>query len=417
MHPGRWKVTLEKVLDLRIRRRRALAAFALPAAALVIPSLGPTTAFAAPSSNQDDQGRRGDFGFVYTNLNTAPMNTVAGFARHANGTLRPLPGSPFTVGGVGAGATVGSQGALQAARGGRFLLVANAASNNISVVAVDDDGSLRPVAGSPFSSNGTMPVSIAVHDDLVYVANAGDGGANYTGFRLGENGQLKPLAGSTVSVPDGSSLGDVLFNGTGTILVGARVTYQKPGSSTAGAIDSFRVGSNGLLSAAPGSPYAAPIDGPLGSAFRTTNSWQLFVTLAHGGPDKGAVQAYSVTRDGVLTPIGAPVGVNQTATCWGAVLPNGRYFYAANAGSDSISVLSIAPDGSLTDEGYTTLKGGPGLGTFDIGIDPAGRTLYVVDTAKGEISVGAIKGDSLVELKSSPVGLPTGVHPFGIVVI
>jgi len=410
-------MTLEKTLNLRIRRRRALAAFALPAAALVIPALGPVTAFAAPAADRDDRDQRRISGFVYTNLNTAPMNTVAGFDRRLDGSLSALPRSPFPVGGVGAGSTVGSQGALQVAGDGRFLLVANAASNDISVVLIRPDGSLRPVPGSPFSSNGKMPVSIAVHGDLVYVANAGDGGANYTGFRLREDGRLTPIAGSTVPVPDGSSLGDVLFNGDGRILVGARVTYQKPGSSLAGAIDSFSVGDNGLLTAAPGSPFAAPIAGPLGSAFRPSNDWQLFVTLAHGGTNAGAVQAYSVARDGALTPIGGPVGTGQTATCWGAVSPNSEYVYAANAGSDSISVLSIAANGALTDQGYTTLKGGPGLGTFDIGVDPTGHTLYVVDTNKGEISVAAIKGDTLVEVASSPVALPTDVHPFGIVVL
>jgi hypothetical protein len=34
------------------------------------------------------------------------------------------------------------------------------------------------------------PVSVAIHGDLVYVANSGDGGSNYTGFRLGPNGRL-----------------------------------------------------------------------------------------------------------------------------------------------------------------------------------------------------------------------------------
>ena len=57
-----------------------------------------------------------------------------------------------------------------------------------------------------------LPVSVAVHDNLVYVANAGNGGSNYTGFRLRRDGRLTPIAGSTVAVPGGSQAGDVLFN-------------------------------------------------------------------------------------------------------------------------------------------------------------------------------------------------------------
>ena len=63
------------------------------------------------------------------------------------------------------------------------------------------------------SSGGVLPVSVAIPDDLVYVANSGNGGSNYAGFRLGPDGRLEPIAGSAVALPDGSQPGDVLFNG------------------------------------------------------------------------------------------------------------------------------------------------------------------------------------------------------------
>jgi hypothetical protein len=70
-----------------------------------------------------------------------------------------------------------------------------------------------PAAGSASAASdvvGHLYVnSIAVHGTLVYVANAGDGGSNYTGFTLNPGGHLRPFAGSTVSLPDGSSPGDV----------------------------------------------------------------------------------------------------------------------------------------------------------------------------------------------------------------
>ena len=44
------------------------------------------------------------------------------------------------------------------------------------------DGSLTPVPGSPFASGGVEPNSIAVHGNLVYVSNFGS--PNYTGFCL-----------------------------------------------------------------------------------------------------------------------------------------------------------------------------------------------------------------------------------------
>jgi len=42
--------------------------------------------------------------------------------------------------------------------------------------------------------------------------------------------------------------------------------------------------------------------------------------------------------------------------------------------------------------------------------------LYVVDSGSNAVSAFTVSGGSLSELASSPVSLPTGAHPFGIVV-
>ena len=46
-------------------------------------------------------------GHAYVNDNAAGANTVAAFDRHADGSLTPIPGSPFPVGGAGLGAGLG----------------------------------------------------------------------------------------------------------------------------------------------------------------------------------------------------------------------------------------------------------------------------------------------------------------------
>jgi 6-phosphogluconolactonase len=145
----------------------------------------------------------GVVGHLYVNDNTAGVNTIGAFDRHADGTLTPLPGSPFVAGGAGTGHGIGSQGALQMTADGRYLLAVDAGSNQISVLRIKHDGGLEPVGGGPVGSGGVEPVSIAVHSGLVYVANAGNGGSNYTGFTLNPGGHLRPIAGSTVPLPDG----------------------------------------------------------------------------------------------------------------------------------------------------------------------------------------------------------------------
>ncbi len=129
-------------------------------------------------------------GHVYVNDNTAGTNTIGAFDRHADGSLTPEAGSPFAAGGAGTGTGLASQGAIQITPDGRFLLAVDAGSNQISVLRIHRDGSLSLVPGGVVSSGGLLPDSVAVHGDLVYVANSGTGGSNYTGFRLGFFGQL-----------------------------------------------------------------------------------------------------------------------------------------------------------------------------------------------------------------------------------
>ena len=348
-------------------------------------------------------------GHLYVNDNTAGTNTIAAFDRHADGTLTPLHGSPFAAGGAGTGAVVGSQGALQVSSDGKYLLAVDAGSNQISVLRINSDGELSPVGGGPVSSGGSKPVSVAVHGSLVYVANAADGGSNYTGFTLNPGGHLQPLAGSTVPLPDGSSPGDVLFSGDGTRLVGARV-----GTSL---IDSFIVGRDGLLTAAAASPFAAQGLGPFGSEFRPTDPTQLFVSNAHNvGPGTGTISAFSDASDGALTSIGSsPYGDLQTAPCWVEISHDGQFLFTINTASHSISRYVIAADGSLSLLGSTSL-GAAGVGAEDARLGPDGKTLWVVDSGARAVSAFAVDGGNLTELPSSPTALPAGSTPFGIVV-
>src|ERR1700757_753815 len=76
-------------------------------------------------------------GHVYVNDNTAGTNTVAGFDRHADGSLTPIAGSPFSAGGAGAGHANASQGSLQLSDDHRFLLAVDAGSSQISVLRVE----------------------------------------------------------------------------------------------------------------------------------------------------------------------------------------------------------------------------------------------------------------------------------------
>jgi hypothetical protein len=354
-------------------------------------------------------------GHVYVNDNTAGVNTIGAFDRHADGSLTPIAGSPFTAGGQGTGTVVGSQGALQLSWDGRYVLAVDAGSNQISVLRVRPDGSLRAV-GHPVWSGGVEPISIAVHGSLVYVANEGDKatgtGSNYTGFRLGEGGHLAPIEGSTIDLPNTANPGDILFNSTGANLIGVEV-----GTTVASTfrIDSFTVGEDGRLKPAEGSPFAAQAAGPFGSEFSPVNPRHLYVSNAHGGAGNGSVSAFNVKPSGTLSPIGgSPYADGQTAPCWVEISHDGRFLFTVNTGSTTISSYRILEDGSLSYSSTTAFKSGPGIRPFDARLDPSGGTLYVVDAATATVSAFAVAGGALSELAQSPFALPAGATPFGI---
>ena len=84
-------------------------------------------------------------GHVYVNNNSTGHNTIAAFDRHADGSLTPIAGSPFNAGGAGTGAPYGSAGGLQRSTDGRYLLATDPASNQISVLRIKPNGGLQLV--------------------------------------------------------------------------------------------------------------------------------------------------------------------------------------------------------------------------------------------------------------------------------
>ncbi|WP_148615115.1 lactonase family protein [Nocardioides rubriscoriae] len=344
-------------------------------------------------------------GHTYVNDNNAGANAVAAFDRHADGSLTPIPGSPFATGGSGLGRGLGSQGAIQRSDDGRFLLAVNAGSDSISVLRLGADGVPTPV-GTPVPSGGKKPVSIAVHDSLVYVANGGEGGENYTGFRLSGTGSLTAIPGSTFALPDGSHAGDVLFDPSGKRLIGTRDDTSQ--------LDSFKVHGDGRIAPVQvGTPTA--VAGPIGAQFSPTHADQLFVTLAHGGPGTGTVAAYDVSRNGTFDPIGPGLFPNgQTATCWVEITADGRYLFAVNTAALTISRYAVSDDGELDLLGNTPFN--DGVGAVDARLSPDGRTLSVTGGRGRVVSVFAVEGGDLTELASSPTPLPAASAPTGIVV-
>ena len=126
---------------------------------------------------------------VYVQTNDAADNEVVAFRRSDDGALAPL--GRYSTGGRGTGAPhLPSQNSIVLSDDGRWLLVVNAGSDELSLLGITPDGlSLA----DRVDSAGTTPTSVAISDTLVYVLN--NGSPNVAGFRL-DDGHLVALDGS-----------------------------------------------------------------------------------------------------------------------------------------------------------------------------------------------------------------------------
>jgi 6-phosphogluconolactonase len=313
-------------------------------------------------------------GAVYTATNNATANAVVAFDRDANGTLSLL--GSFPTGGKGTGTGLGNQGGIRLTRDGRFVIVVNAGTNDLSVLEVEDTGLIWR---DRVSSGGLRPVSVAINGRLVYALNAGGaaGGADsLVGFRLSRDGKLTMIPGSARSL-SGTSTGpaQVEFSSDGSVLVVTEKATNK--------IDVFDVDVNGTNAA--GRAYASAGLTPFGFAIGHRD--QFYVSEAFGGaPNGSAASSYQITRNGQVRSITPSAATTETAACWVVVTNNGRYLYTTNAGSGTISGFRISADGTialLTADGVTALAG---PGPSDMALSHEGRFLYALHSGIGAIS-------------------------------
>jgi 6-phosphogluconolactonase len=333
-----------------------------------------------------------DVGAVFTLSNSAAGNAVIAFGRSADGSLTPA--GSFATLGNGTGAGLGSQGAVALSEDGRFLFAVNAASNTITSFAVDGTSLSRI---NTAASGGTLPISLTTHGDLLYVLNAG-GTENITGFSIGATGALTALAGSSRPL-SGTGVGpaQVGFDPSGRWLI---VTEKNTNR-----IDVYAVGNNGYASAPVVNPSAGQT--PFGFAFNQHGV--LIVSEAFGGAvDASAVSSYTVGSGGTLGVVSASVPTTETAACWVAVTNNGKFAYAANTGSASVTGFEVrqATLSILDADGKT---GTTGTTPIDAAVSRNGQFLYTLTADSHAISAFSVRqSDGSLSNVGGASGLPVG---------
>ena len=355
-------------------------------AAALVASLGViATAGAARDGNLKS-------GAVYAMTNDAEGNEVLAYSRARDGSLTLQ--DTYETGGEGTSRIrLSSQGPVVLTKDGRQLLVANVGSSEISVFDVRRVGlELRSVV----PSGGSMPNSITVRGDLVYVLNNGGMGlGNITGFHLSNDSSLLPIAGSTraLSAP-GSDPAQVSITPDGDSLVVTEKATSK--------ILTWKLTKND-------EPFGRQIhdsDGLTPFGFDFTRDGTFVVTNAEEGI-VGAATASSYTLEGGFRTISGSVPDFRSEVCWTVISKDQRYAYITNFGDGTISSYTIAAGGTITlleSIAATTTFGELSIRDADQSKD--GRYLYAIDITSRMVHGWAIEKDgSLTSIGAFP-GLP-----------
>ncbi len=343
-------------------------------------------------------------GAVYV-LTNQVNNQVGAFRRTAKGILTfagMFPtggaGNPVPQGSDPATDPLASQGALIISHGNRFLFAVNAGSNQISVLKINKN---ELTVVDLVNSGGIRPISLALHDDLLYVLNEG-GTPNITGFTVEENGTLTPLAGSTRPLIGGVAAdpAQIGFSSDGSLLV----VTEKMGNR----INTYTINDDGLPS--------APIDNasngmtPFGFAFN--NAGTLVVSEAFGGaPNASAASSYSAPESGILSVVSGSVPNSQTASCWVVIPNNGKFAFVSNTASGTISSYRIGTDVETLTL-INSIAGSTGMGSSPIDMTLSNNSRYLFVLAAGSQSVVSfrVNQNGTLTMVDTAGGLPLGAQ-------
>ena len=359
-----------------------------------------TALLGAPAVLANAEDGEGGHDAVFVQTNDLNGNSIAAYSQNENGTLTYA--ATYATGGNGgraAGAVVdplASQSSLVYDSSHHLLLAPNAGSNTVSVFRVLGD---RLRLEQVVASGGPFPASIAVHDNLAFVLDAGLAGY-VQGYRIA-GGRLDPIAGSR------RSLGLANSNPPAFLQSPAQVGFTPDGKhlvitmkgNSGGSVDVFGVSDDGRLSNAP----TATAVGGNAFAFVFDPAGRLVIVNAAFGN----LSTYTVNGNGSLSLVSAGAADGQVAACWVTAV-DGNY-YAANAGSGSLSQYTINENGSVVLGTSPAATGIPGA--VDMAV--SGHFLYAQSGGSGSVKAFSVsEGGSL-----SPIGswtIPDGGSQEGI---
>ncbi|MBB6142752.1 6-phosphogluconolactonase (cycloisomerase 2 family) [Silvibacterium bohemicum] len=362
-----------------------------------------------------------DYLYVTASKNTPGQISVYRVDQES-GALTQIQDSPYSSGGRNPVAEVTSPN-------GADLYVVNQLDSTIVEFAIGTDGKLYPQHTT--TTPGAFPQAIAINaaGTFLYVAvtfqpnfsilNVGPGAL--VAYPINSDGSLgTAVANGTLSyfpVQTNPLSVNVTANGNFVYVVNQNTTPQvatganangtgAATSGTGGTVSAFAVGSGGVLTAIPGSPFTSGVS-PNASASDPTSRFYYVTDSA-----TNQLIAYNIAANGALIPLeGGPFATSVFPDAV-TIDPSGTYIYVANFNSNSISAYTItqstgAPSGLA---GATTIS--TDTGPTCVLVDPAfGRFVYTSNFLGNSISGFQLNTNTGVLTGAENSPFPTAGQP------
>lgn len=298
---------------------------------------------------------------IYVQSNASQMNEIAWLLQDTKTGKLAFKGSRET-GGNGDPAINGNQ-AHAIASDGRYLFVANAGDDSISVFRILKAG--QPVFTGKFASLGRHPVSLAVNHHRLLVVNQGDqmidgATSSIQSFRISASGSLSPLKGRYTYLSSFVPVDITTTPSSGFFAVALNGIDQ---------IDFFSLLPSGVMARMNS---ITGIHNPLGGAMGRLNNSRLAFTLA--GDDQPGVVSIGMKGLAPETVI-QDVRPDLLDPCWAAAQSGGKYLWTSAFKTRALTLYRWEARGSLSYLGVS-IPDVEGPGGLDVTLSDDDRYLF-----------------------------------------
>ena len=258
-------------------------------------------------------------------------NTVSAFSVNTStGMLTAVAGSPFATGARPTG--------IAADPMGRFVFVANQAADSISVFIIGANGSLSPVPGSPFTAGSPYGLAVNAAGTVLFANNFPDSMVSdlntVSSFQIAANGALTPVSGSPFATANSAGFASAIG-----LAASPSGKFLFVGDHMAESIVSFNILSTGALTPVSTLPAPAPAcsvschSNPLRLAVHPNDQF-VYATNVQAG----TLSAFKMSNGALSAIADVPTGQHPFGV---ALDPTGTFLFVANKMDNTISAFSV----------------------------------------------------------------------------